>query len=85
MNAHYVVRAADVQRGEHTAKTGGATTREFDYACKLARVASDAEPGRTYEVRYQGYGELARDLLVAAYTDGEPVDIRTDAKLGEET
>jgi len=82
--AHYEVRATDVHRGEFTAKTGGATEREFDYAGTLAKAASEAEPGRRYEVRYLGWGELASDLLVAAWLDGEPQDIRTPAKRDEE-
>jgi hypothetical protein len=76
--AHYEVRPEGTRPGEFTAKTGGATEAEFNYASgQLARAASIAERGRRFEVRYQGYSEGAQDLLVAAWLDGEQLDIRT--------
>jgi hypothetical protein len=84
-HAHYEVRAADHRPGEHVARTGGSLEREFDYASgTLAREASLAEPGRTWQVRYRGVSQGAQDLLVAAWLDGEPVDVRTPAKRDED-
>jgi hypothetical protein len=81
--AHYEVRREG--KTDHALhKTGGATERECRSMQGSARQLSLDEPGTTFEVRYRGYGELARDLLVAAYLDGEELDVRTPAKKDEE-
>ena len=77
MTAHYEVRPEGEPASEWLTKTGSNTEAEFDRASKDARNASNAMPGRTIEVRYQGWSEPARDLLVAAWRDGELLDIRT--------
>jgi len=76
-HTHYEVRAADHRPGEHVARTGGSTEKEFDYASgTLARLASEAEPGRTWQVRYRGHpGQGSEDLLVAAWLDGQRIEL----------
>ena len=81
---HYEVRPAGEPPGEYLSRTGGSTGREFDRASDAARVASNGMPGRRIEVRYLGRSDPARDLLVAAWLDGEPADIRTAGKIAED-
>lgn len=77
VNAHYQVRPEGTHPSEYTARTGGSLSKDYDYANELARIASNAEAGRRFEVRYQGYSAEANDLLTDAWLDGEQLDIRT--------
>jgi hypothetical protein len=84
--ARYEMRPAGTAAGstevrDHTASN---TEIEFDRMSDAARRASLAEPGRRFEVRYRGYSELGRDLLVAAWLDGEQLDIRTQQARDED-
>ena len=82
--AHYEVRRA----GSHVASahTGGALTADFNWACDKAREQSWADDDSTprMEVRFRGMSETAADLLVAAFSRGEQIDIRTQAARGEQ-
>jgi hypothetical protein len=71
--AHYEVRRAGSSKVEF--KTGGTLTREFDQACDHAQqLSKDSDyPGHRYEVRFCGH--VTTDGLVAAYVDGEKVEV----------
>lgn len=77
MRAHYEMRQAGV--AEPREHTGSNLEVEFERMSEAARRASLAEPGVTFEVRYRGWSEAQRDLLVAAWLDGEELDLRTEA------
>lgn len=73
MNAHYEIWREGT--GSVIAKTGSNTEQEFNWMCSRAQQLSG--DGCRYEIRYRGWSERARNLLIAAYQDGEALDIRT--------
>lgn len=65
-------------------KTGGSLEADFDRAREHAKEVS-RDLDYTYEVRFIGYATDPVDgLLVAAFKDGEQLDIRTPAKISED-
>lgn len=50
-------------------RTNGATETQFDLACGEAMIQSTDKDG-VWEVRYQGWHETAKDLLVAYAISG---------------